>query len=78
MIGEERNKEKTAKIVKANGKYRKSALLFWGAAFFIGLLVSVVISYNGYHSFEALVIGICVFMAIGLILQGIIMVIRKD
>ena len=49
--------------------------LFWGAALFIGALVAVIIGFAGNMRSDwifAGLVGVCVFLITGLMLQGII------
>ena len=55
--------------------------LFWGASLFIGVLVSIIIGFNGNLRsdwIKACLIGGCVFLITGLVFHGIITLIKKD
>jgi hypothetical protein len=75
-------------------KYNKMIGLFWGAALFIGVLVSVIIGFRGNRHLDwlravvvgirdsdwllAVVVGICVFLILGLVAQGLVSLFKKD
>ena len=48
---------------------------FWGASFFIGLLVSIIMGFNGNGHSDwvfSIIVGMIVFLCLGLIIQGIL------
>lgn len=54
---------------------------FWGCSFFIGALISVLIGKSGNGRsdwFWAILIGILIFLILGLLIQGILTLFRKD
>ena len=62
-------------------KYHEAIGLFWGAALFIGVLCAVIIGFRGnLHSdwIFAGFVGLCVFLIAGLILQGLIILLKKN
>ena len=54
--------------------------LFWGAAMFIGALVSIIIGFRGklLGWIKAFLIGGCIFLITGLIFQGILTLLKKE
>lgn len=54
---------------------------FWGASFFIGILVGVIIGFKGNRQLSdwifAFVVGGLVFLILGLIIQGILTLFSK-
>lgn len=61
-----------------NGKYSEAIGAFWGASFFVGLLMTTLIGFNGNNWIMAGVIGLCIFLILGLSIQGIITLARKN
>ena len=62
-----------------HGKYSEAIGAFWGAAVFIGALTAIVLGFEEICVWlEAVLIGVCVFLIIGLILQGAVTLCRKD
>jgi len=62
-------------------KFDEAVGLFWGASLFIGVLVSIIIGFNGNLRsdwIKAGLIGGCVFLITGLIAHGIMILIKKD
>ena len=62
-------------------KFNEVVGIFWGASLFIGVLVTLIIGFNGNYSsdwIKAVLIGICAFLIVGLIAQGIVTLMRKD
>ena len=62
-------------------KYDEAIGLFWAAALFIGVLVGIIIGFNGNMYIDwikACLVGVCVFLSIGLIFHGIVALIKKD
>ena len=62
------------------GKFESAMGAFWGAALFVGALVAVIIGFGGNgHSdwIFAGVVGGLVFLACGLITQGVITLLKK-
>ena len=62
-------------------KFEEAVGLFWGAALFIGALVSVVLGFNGNMRSDwipSVLIGACVFLIMGLLFHGIIVLVKKD
>ena len=54
--------------------------VFWGASLFVGALVSVVFGLNGNGKSDWLwagVVGLCVFLIVGLTIQGLLMFVSK-
>ena len=65
--------------VSMHGKYSEAIGAFWGASFFIGALVSIFLIFDGTHGWiKAVLVGVCVFLILGLSLQGLITLLRKD
>ena len=61
--------------------FNEATGLFWGAALFIGILVSLVIGFRGNMRSDwlyAILVGSCVFLILGLIAQGLISLFQKD
>ncbi len=53
---------------------------FWGASFFVGVLVSIFIGRSGNGRsdwFWAIGIGLVVFLIIGLVIQGVLTLFKK-
>lgn len=62
-------------------KYGAAIGAFWGASLFVGALIAVIIGFSGNgHSdwIFAGIVGILVFLILGLIIQGIITLLSKD
>ena len=62
-------------------KFDEVVGLFWGASLFIGALVCFIVGFNGnMHTdwIKAGLVGACVFLSVGLILHGIIILLKKD
>ena len=62
-------------------KFDEVVGMFWGASLFIGALVCVIVGFNGNMRTDwirAILVGGCVFLSVGLILHGIIILLRKD
>ena len=65
---------------KYNNKTQEAIGLFWGAALFIGVLVSVIIGFRGNMRSDwlfAVLVGGCVFLAVGLMAQGTITILKE-
>ena len=63
-----------------NPKHQEAIGYFWGAALFIGLMLIVILGFNGNQSSDwipAILIGILAFLSLGLVAQGIISIIEK-
>ncbi|MCL2565155.1 MAG: hypothetical protein FWE24_05015 [Defluviitaleaceae bacterium] len=61
-------------------KYDEATGLFWGASLFVGALIGLIIGFNGnLHSdwWFAALIGLCSFLACGLVAQGVLALVRK-
>ncbi|BAK56578.1 hypothetical protein SFBM_0808 [Candidatus Arthromitus sp. SFB-mouse-Japan] len=62
------------------GKVDSSIGAFWGASLFVGVLVTVIIGKNGNGRSDwlwAILIGVIVFLIIGLTIQGILTLLKK-
>ncbi|AID44788.1 Hypothetical protein SFBmNL_00880 [Candidatus Arthromitus sp. SFB-mouse-NL] len=61
-------------------KFDSSIGVFWAASLFVGVLVTVIIGRNGNgHSdwLWAILIGVIIFLIIGLTIQGILTLLKK-
>lgn len=59
-------------------KYEQSISIFWGASFFLGVLIALLTTIKGYIWIVSILIGTCVFLIAGLTVQGIITLIKKE
>ena len=62
-------------------KFNEVAGLFWGASLFIGVLVAIILGFRGNLRSDwigAALIGVCVFLIVGLIAQGIVTLAKKE
>ena len=66
---------------RMKNKFDEVVGLFWGASLFMGALVCVIIGFGGNGSTDWLkagLIGACVFLSAGLLLHGLIVLLRKE
>lgn len=61
-----------------NNKYSEAIGVFWGASVFIGILSAVIIGINIQNWLLSGIIGLCIFLILGLSIQGIITLIKKQ
>jgi len=60
-------------------KFEEAIGLFWGAALFLGALVAFICySVITVHLWQAITIGVLSFLIVGLIMQGILTLNKKD
>ncbi len=51
---------------------------FWGASVFIGVLVGVILGFGDTNWLEASLIGLCTFLITGLVISGIITLVKTN
>jgi len=62
-------------------KFDEAQGLFWGAALFIGALISLIIGFRGNMKSDwlfAILVGVCVFLAVGLVMQGVVSLFKNN
>ena len=61
-------------------KFNEAVGLFWGAVLFIGVLTTVIIGFcdNGFGWLFAGLVGGCVFLISGLVVQGVLALVGKN
>lgn len=59
-------------------KYEQSIAIFWGASFFLGILTAILTTINGQNWIVSTLVGICIFLVVGLTIQGIITLIKNE
>lgn len=61
-----------------NKKLNEAMALFWGSSFFLGVLVSLIATIKGQIWIVSILLGVCVFLIIGLTIQGIITLFHNE
>ncbi|MEG0250861.1 MAG: hypothetical protein RR561_07920 [Peptostreptococcus sp.] len=58
-------------------KYNTAIGVFWGASFFLGALISILLLFGGNNWIKSILVGACVFLMVGLSIQGFITLFSK-
>lgn len=66
---------------KKLSKYDEAKGLFWASSLFVGALITVIMGFKGNMRSDwifAILVGGCVFLALGLVSQGIITLLKRN